>query len=133
MSEANLLLVLRFFEDRVQRNLETFLGFFDSEAEIDFSDLDRPYRRTSRGLEQIATLFREMNAPWQKVQFTATNAFSNGDHVVIDVERTAMMRPGGMGVTSRMSAAITARAGKIVSYKMFQDRADALRATGLTQ
>ena len=129
MSEANLLLVKSFFEARVHGDLEIYLSFFDSEAEIETSEV---YSRTVyRGLDEITRLFQESNAPWEDMRFQTANALSVGDRVVIDVTRTARARRGGYEVQSGGTAGITVRNGKILTYKLFQTRDAALEAAGL--
>jgi ketosteroid isomerase-like protein len=131
--EANILLAEEFFEDRTQTNPEEFVDSFDPEAEVDLSDLDEPYGRFYRGREQIEALFQEMTAGWWEIRFRATKPFASADNVVIDVERTAVLRPGGFGVSWLFTAALTFRSGKIVQFKLFRDRGDALAAAGISQ
>lgn len=130
MSEAKVLLAMRFFEDRSQNDLGAFLSFFDPDAEIDFSELDRPYGHLYRGREQIERLFHEMNDGWDGIRFQTSNPLAVEDQVVIDVQRTAS-RSGGVAVTSGLTAALTVRGARILTFKLFRDRADALIAAGL--
>lgn len=131
MSQTNLLIAKRFFEDRTQTDVERFLSFLDPGAEMDFSELDRPYGRVYRGPEEIRTLFHEITAPWQEVNFVTSDPVAGGDWVVIDVQRTAYS-PGGLTVFSSTTVGMRVCAGKIVCFKVFQQRDDALRAAGLS-
>ena len=133
MSETNLVLVKCFFEDRNQRDIQRYLGFFHRDAEIDSSELERPYAGIHRGHEQIESLFHVKNDPWQWVQYDTSGPLAVGDdRVIIDVRRTARVRPEGFGVWSAATAYITIQTGKIARYKLFPSRAQALRAAGVT-
>jgi hypothetical protein len=130
VSEANVLLAMRFFEDRSQNDLEAFLSFLDPNAEIDFSELDRPYGHLYRGREQIERLFHEMNDGWNEIRFQTSNPLAVEDKIVIDVQRIASLA-GGVAVTSGLTAALTMRGARILTFKLFRNRADALIAAGL--
>lgn len=131
-SEANIVLAECFFDGRARSDLQTYLSFFDPDAEVDSSRVVRPYSGVYRGREQIETLFREQKAPWRYVKYETANPVAAGDRVVIDVTRTTRAW-GGPSVLSALTAALTVRAGKIVSFKVFQKRADALTAAGMAE
>lgn len=133
MSEANVLLAEQFLEDRTQTDLGTFLSFLDDEAEIDFSELDRPYAHVYKGRDQIETLFREMTGPWREIRFITTNARSYGEDVVLDIERTAQSRESSFGVSSIVTGRLVVRNGKVAYWKLFNDRSDALAAAQLPE
>ena len=131
MPKTDPLLVKRCFEDRAQAELERFLSFVDDDAEMDFSELDRPYGRVFRGTEEIKTLYREMTDPWQELSFETSSAIAAGEWLVIDVARTASSA-AGLTVYSAVSVAVRLRDGYIVYLKVFQQRADALQVAGLS-
>lgn len=133
MSETNLAIAERFLEDSTQTNLERFLEFMDSDAEVDFSELDRPYGQVFRGRERIETLFHEMTGPWSEIHVATTKPIVHGENVVLDVERTARSRRGAFAVSSTLTARLTIRDGKITYLKLFEHRADALKAAGLSE
>lgn len=124
------MLAMRFFEDRSQNDLGMFLSFLDRDAEIDFSELDRPYGHIYKGREQIERLFHEMNDGWDEIRFQTSNPLAVEDRVVIDVRRT-VSRAGGVGVASDLTAALKMQGPHVVTFKLFRDRADALIAAGL--
>ncbi|HME02777.1 MAG TPA: nuclear transport factor 2 family protein [Solirubrobacteraceae bacterium] len=131
MSEANINLAKRFFDGSTRNDLQTYLSFLDPDAEIDASRVPRPYAGIYRGREQIEALFCEMHHPWKAVRYATANPLADGDHVVIDVLRTTTARGGDGGVWSALTAALTVRADRIASFKVFPTRDDALKAAGL--
>lgn len=131
-ADANIVLAKRFFEDRTQSDLERFLSFVAADAKVDFSELDRPYGRIYNGHGEIARLFGEMTAPWQEIQFKTRYILANDENIVLDVERTARSHATSFGVSSTLTARLVVRAGKIIYFRLFQHRLDALRAAGLS-
>ena len=131
MSDPKVLVATRFFENSSQTDLATFMSFMDPAAVIDFSELERPYAGIYRGREQIERLWHEMLDGWLDLQFQTSNPQAEGDHVVIDVQRTGRIAPARIGVTSELTAGLTIRGGAIVAFRLFQDRADALGAAGM--
>ncbi len=129
MPQENLDLVQRFFDAWSQSDLKAFLSFVDADAEFDYSELDRPYRGIYRGHEQIETFYHEASDPWREAQFEIEEPLAVGDHVVVGVTRTA--RAVGLEVQASATILITVREGKIVGFKPFPSRSDALRAAGL--
>ena len=122
-----MLLVERFFGDRAQGDLATFLSFLGNDAEADLTELDRPYAAVYTGREQLEMLFKQMAGPWREVRFTTTNPLADGDNVILDVERVAYS-DSSFGFSSTATVRVVVRAGKIVYWKLFLERADALTA-----
>ncbi len=127
-----MLLAQKFFEDRAQGDLATFLSFLDEDAQVDLTELDRPYAAVYTGHRQIEMLFKQMAGPWREVRFTTTKPVVDGENVILDVERIAY-GAGSFGVTSTATARVVVRGGKIVHWKLFRDRADALAAAEVWQ
>ena len=127
MPDQNVDVVERFFQ--AQGDLDTFLAFVDSDAEFDLSDLDRPYRGSYRGLEQIETLYHAMSDPGKETRYEIEESLGVGDRVVATV-RTTRSR-SGLEVQASGTVVITMDDGKIVCFKTFQSKADALAAVGL--
>ena len=125
------MLAKRFFDGSTRNDLQTYLSLLHPDAEIDASRVRRPYAGIYRGREQIEALFREMNHPWTAVHYATANPLAGGDRVVIDVRRTTTARGGDGGAWSTLTATLTVRAGRIVAFKVFPDRDDALKAAGL--
>ncbi len=112
--------------------MRVYLTFFGPDAEVDFSELERPYRGVYRGHEQIEGLYRALRDPWHEKQFELEDLLARDDRVVVTLTRTARALVGP-SVESRATAAITIDQEKIVSVKMFGSRSDALKAAGLCE
>jgi ketosteroid isomerase-like protein len=128
----NLNLVKRFFENRNQDDLETYLSFIAPDAEFDFSELERPYRGIYRGRERIEELYHYLRDPWQESELEIEEPVAIGDRVVVTVTRTVRAQRG-LEVRASATAHITLRDGKIAAFKVFPSRPDALRAAGLPE
>jgi ketosteroid isomerase-like protein len=124
--------VRRFFDASTQDDLKIYLTFFGPHAELDFSELERPYRGIYRGREQIESLYHQLRDPWHEKEFELRDLLASDDRVVVTLTRTARTAVGP-SVTSRATALITIRQAKIAAFKMFGSRSDALRAAGLSE
>jgi ketosteroid isomerase-like protein len=129
MPDQNVDLVERFFQ--AQGDLNTFLAFVGPDAEFDLSDLDRPYRGFYRGREQIEMLYHAMSDPWKETRFEIEETLGVGDRVVATVSTTRSR--SGLEVQASGTVVITMDDGKIVCFKSFQSKADALAAVGLEE
>ena len=74
-----------------------------------------------------------MTYGWSKIRYQTTDPLAAGNWVVIDVERAASAGVGAFSVTAKLTAGLVLRAGKIIRFKLYQDRAAALAAAGLSE
>ncbi len=122
----------RFFDAGTQYDPRIYLSFFAPDAEVDFSELDRPYRGIYRGTEQIERLYHYLRDPWHEKEFELEDLLASDDRVVVTLTRTARSLVGP-SLTSRATAVITVRHAKIATFKMFGSRSDALASAGLSE
>jgi len=131
-SERNAELVRRFFDADTQHDPKVYLSFFGPDAEVDFSELDRPYSGVYRGPEEIERLYHDLRDPWHEKEFEFEDLLTSDDRVVVTLTRTARSLAGPR-LTSRATAVITIRQARIAAFKMFGSRSDALEAAGLSE
>lgn len=127
--DTHLALVEGLFDAWGRDNLEEWLTFVDPDAEFDYTELDRPYSGVYRGRERIETFYHEASDRWRKAEFLINDPLVDGDLVVVDVTR--MASSPGLDVLASATILITVHAGKIVRFKPFRTRLDALTAAGL--
>jgi ketosteroid isomerase-like protein len=131
-SEQNVELVRRFFDAGTQYDPKIYLSFFGPDAEVDFSELDRPYRGVYRGPEEIERLYHDLRDPWHEKEFELEDVLASDDRVVVTLTRTARSL-AGPSLTSRATAMITVRQARITAFKMYGSRSEALKAAGLSE
>lgn len=131
IAQQNADLARRFFDASTQDDVRVYLTFFWPDAEVDFSELERPYRGVYRGHGQIENLYHTLRDPWHEKRFELEDLLSSDDRVVVTLTRTVRALVGPR-VESCATAAITIHQGKIAVFKMFASRSDALDAGGLS-
>ena len=140
MSEENVEIVRKAFaswgEDEESRT--AFLqaqgraGRIAPDAELDFSSM-YPDAPVLHGVEAWIGYFRSM--PWGgSVRLEPERFFDVDDErVLVFVRVTATGEGSGIPVEIRNAYELTIRAGALVRWKVYADRAAALEATGLTR
>jgi ketosteroid isomerase-like protein len=132
MSQENVEVVRRAIEAFNRGDLDGFARDADPEIEVDWS--------RSRGLE--AGVYRGDGAAQRFVK-TFFDAFEEvtvipeelievGDHVVI-ANRARLRGRDGIEVQARSGQVVTLRAGRIVRWTLYQEKAEALEAVGLRE
>ena len=107
-------------------------GRIAPDAELDFSSM-YPDAPVLHGLEAWLGYFRSM--PWGgSVKVEGEQFFDvDEERVLVFVRVTATGEGSGIPVEIRNAYVLTIRAGALVRWKVYADRAAALEATGLTQ
>jgi ketosteroid isomerase-like protein len=130
MSEQNIGTVHGQFEAWNRRDLKTWLAWFQPDAEIDWSRSRGPLKGVYR---------REHEAFWEAfwstfddIQLEVHDVKDVGSEVV--VPNTAHLRGReGIKVIARSNFVFTVENGQITRLRMFQERAEALEAAGLSE
>jgi ketosteroid isomerase-like protein len=106
-----------------------WLNLFDSDIEIDTSGVDMPGFGVFRGLDGIRQLFGRWIEEWEHYSWIHSNLSDVGEHVILDSEIHATGTSSGVEVVWTHSQTYTFRAGKVIRWCVFNDRASALAAT----
>ena len=131
MSQENVEVVRRNFEAWNRRDLTTWLASFRSDAEIDWSRSRAPFKGVYRGHGELEVFWDEFWSTFEDVQLETHDFTEVGSEVV--VPNTAHMRGRqGIEVTARSTFVWTVENGQITRFRMFQERAEALEAAGLS-
>ncbi len=133
MSEENVEIVRRFFEARNRRDIDAMLGCLHSDAEFDLTESRSPYRGTYRGHDQVRRVFQDIFEAWGELEMALEDPAELGDEVVVSVLVNVSGR--GSGARSRAQGAniVTVQDEKIVRFRLFQSRDEALEAAGLSE
>jgi len=132
MSQENVEVVRRHQEAWNRRNLSTWLASFRSDAEIDWSRARGPFKGVYRGYDGFEAFWEVFWGTFDDVQVETYGVAEAGSEVV--VSNTAHMRGReGIEVTARSTFVYTVENGQIIRFRMFQERAQALEAAGLSE
>jgi ketosteroid isomerase-like protein len=104
------------------------LDLLDPEIVWDVSALEIPDLGVFHGREGVVTFWLKWMAEWESWSYDADNFEEIGDNVVYDIALRGKSRRMGAEVEWRQSYLATLRAGKVVAYRAFANRAQALEA-----
>ena len=131
MSEASLDIVRRIYDGPLclDPDLLTALGeFANADTPFDFSDAypDGPVVPGVDGVRRIAAHW-----PWAGLHFDPERFLEvDADRVLVFIRATATGVGSGVPVERRTAHECTFRDGRLVRFKVYSEREDALRATG---
>jgi ketosteroid isomerase-like protein len=133
MSQENVDVVRRGIEAWNQRDLTTQLALYRSDAEIDWSRSRGLLKGVYRGHQGIQTRWNEFWSTFEEVQLE-THGFTPVGSSEVVVSNTAHLRGReGIEVIARSTFVYTVENGQITRLRMFQERAEALEAAGLSE
>jgi ketosteroid isomerase-like protein len=132
MSQENVEIVRRQLEAWNRRDLTTWLATFRSDAEIDWSRARAPFKGVYRGHGELEAFWDEFWSTFEEVQLETYGVTEVGSEVV--VPNTAHLRGRqGIEVVARSTFVFTVEHGLITRLRLFQERAEALEAAGLSE
>jgi ketosteroid isomerase-like protein len=132
MSEENVKIVRRSFEAWNRRDLRTWLAFFHSDAEVDWSRSRSPFKGVYRGHHGIETFWDVFWSTFEDVQLETHDFIQAGSEVV--APNTAHMRGReGIEVIARTALVFTVENGQIARLRLFDEHDEALEAVGLSE
>jgi len=113
-----------------RRDLDALLEPVAPDVEWDWSRSVGPDRGVYYGIGSVRRFLRTNWDHWQAIEMTPEAIVEAGDEVVVDV----LVRLRGredIEVEARGTHVQTWRAGRLVRYRLFQEREEALAAVGL--
>jgi ketosteroid isomerase-like protein len=132
MSEGNVEIVRRGVQAFNRRDLTQALALWSSDAEIDWSRSAGPLKGVYRGHAGLETFWDEFWSTFEAVELETHGFMQAGADVV--VPNTAHLRGReGIEVVARSTFVYTVESGQITRLRMFQERAEALEAAGLSE
>jgi ketosteroid isomerase-like protein len=132
MSEENVETVRRHIEAWNRRDLTTWLDMLRSDAEIDWSRAEGPFKGVYRGYDRLRVFWEVWWATFEDLQIETYDFAEAGAEVVVSNTAHARGREG-IAVTARSTFVFTVENGQITCWRMFQERAEALEAVGLRE
>ena len=132
MSQDSVETVRRHNEAWNRRDLTTWLALFHADAEIDWARSRGPLKGVYRSHSGLKTFWDEFGSTFEDVQVEMHGFTEAGSEVV--VPNTAHVRGReGIEVIARSAFVFTVENGQITRLRLFQERAEALKAAGLRE
>ena len=127
MSQDKIEMVERFFVARSRGDL-SYLEFIDPDAVFDLSESRATHQGVYRGHEEIRKQWESQREAWAVAELRPEEPVVIGDQVVVTVQITAQGRSSGVKLEGQGANVFTFKDGKIVRFKLFQTKDEALAA-----
>jgi ketosteroid isomerase-like protein len=127
MPDARIEIVERFFEARSSGD-RSYLDDIAPDAEFDYSESRSTHRGVYRGHQEIRRQWESQQEAWAETDLRPDEPVVVGDKVVVTVRITAEGRTSGVRLDGTGANVFTFKDGKIVHFKLFQTKAEALDA-----
>ena len=132
MSQENVEIVRAANDAFNRRDLTATLAFWSSDGEMDWSRANGPFRGVYRGHHELEAFRNEFWSTFEVVEVELHDFRQTGPYVL--ASNTARMRGReGVEVAARSTSVYTVENGQITRLRMFQERAEALEAAGLSE
>lgn len=130
MSQENLEVVRRAIDAFNRGDLDGFSREADPDIEVDWSRSRGLEAGVYRGDDAAQSFVRTFFDVFEEVTVMPEELIEVGDHVVI-ANRVRLRGRDGIEVQTRSGQVVTLRAGRIVRWTLYQEKAEALEAVGL--
>jgi ketosteroid isomerase-like protein len=132
MSQENVEVVRRAIDAFNQRDVDEMVRDWDSEIEADWSRSRGLTPGIYRGQEAVLGLWETFFEMFDRVTVYPDEFIECGEHVVVP-NRTHLRGRDHLKVEARSALVVTVRNGRIVMWRLCQERAEALQAVGLAE
>jgi ketosteroid isomerase-like protein len=132
MSQENVEIVRRAIDAFIHRDLDAAVRHNDSEVEVDFSRSMGLEAGIYRGHEDVRAFWSLFLDAFDRISVSVDEFIECGEHVVVP-NRTCFRGRGGIEVEAHSAYVVTFRNGRIIVWRLFQTRAEALKAAGLAE
>ena len=127
MSEENVDVARRAFEFEIY-------GRGEAAAIFDPNVVMNPVEEEAyHGLDAIRANFEQWSSAWDALEVTAEEVVDGGDRVLICAHHKGRGRGSGIEIDARFYEVYTLHRGKVVRVDEFAERAEALKAIGLSE
>jgi ketosteroid isomerase-like protein len=108
-----------------------FYELLDEDVELDARAIELPGAvALARGREVVERFTREFWGTWDDYRAEPTDFLAIGDEVVVDVSESGRGRGSGVPFARTHVQVWTFRDGRVVRWRLFVDKAEALAAAG---
>jgi ketosteroid isomerase-like protein len=134
MSQENVEVVRRILDAMNRRDVDAVVDSATEDVVMDWSNSRGLLGGVRQGRDQAREAFEEFLEPWESLRWEPEELIELGDDRVLTVSRL-QMRGRGSGVEVNASGASiwTIRNGKAAAIILYQSKAEALKAAGLSE
>jgi ketosteroid isomerase-like protein len=132
MSRENVEIVRKAIDAFVHRDLDAAVRDNDSDVEVDFSRSQGIEAGIYHGQEDVRAFWSRFLDAFDRISVSVDEFIECGEHVVVP-NRTCFWGREGIEVEAQSAYVVTFRNGRIVEWRLFQTRADGLKAVGLEE
>jgi ketosteroid isomerase-like protein len=134
MSQENVELVRGTIDSLNRRDLDRVLEAAHEDFEADWLNSIAPHSGVHRGRERARELFESFLEAWDEFRWEPQEIIDVDDARVVSVSRVRMRGLGsGVEVDATGASLWRITGGKVRSIKIYQSKADALEAVGLSE
>jgi ketosteroid isomerase-like protein len=133
MSEQNVRVVRGIYSALNRGDFDAALEAGHADVEHDWSRSVGPYQGIYRGREEIRRFWISFRDAVDELTFEVEDTIDAGEHVVALVRVHVRGRGSGVQVAARGPHVWTFRDGKVIRFRLFQEKAEALEAVGLQE
>jgi ketosteroid isomerase-like protein len=134
MSEENVEVVRAIVDAQRRRDWEAFPRLYDPEIEWeDVSGLWGDWG-TRRGFDDVRNAFVSWFEAFEQVEFRlGENFLDSGDDVIGTLRISGRGRGSGLPVNQTITLIFTVRGGRVTRVRAYRERAEALKAAGMSE
>src|SRR5688572_18120012 len=132
MSKENVDIVRRTIDAFNQRDVDEMVRDWDPEIEVDWSRSRGPEAGIYRGQEAALGLWTTFFEMFDRGTVSPDEFIECGQHVVVP-NRTHFRGRDHVTVQAQSAVVATFQHGRIVKWRLYQERAEALEAVGLSE
>ena len=125
-------IVRAFVEAFNARDMEALIELCDPEVEVDWSRSRGLEARIYHGSEAVQGFFNTFFETFDRITVSPDEFIECGEHVVVP-NRTHLRGRDRVKVEAQSALVVTVRNGRIVTWRLYQERAEALEAVGLSE
>jgi ketosteroid isomerase-like protein len=133
MSQENVEIVRRGFEAFAQGGPEAMVDFWDPAIELWLPSGLIQASGTYRGHAAVLVWMREWAEAWEEIHYTAEEFTEAGDMVLVGVLYDGRGKGSGVRIEGRFWYLFKLRDGKLLSWRLYPERAQALKAVWLEE
>jgi ketosteroid isomerase-like protein len=131
MSEENVEILRRALEAWNAADLDAILELYDPEIELDWSRSRGLEAGIYRGRQAVRGFWSSLFETFDRVAVFPHEFIESGEHVVVP-NRARFWGRDGVVVEAENVLVWTLRHGRIIRHRLYQERAEALEAVGLS-
>jgi uncharacterized protein len=133
MSEENIEIVKQFTRLFEEGDRDKWREFFDPDVIWDTSATEMPAAGVYHGHQGVERFFRDWLGTWTDYEIETREYIDAGDAVVIVYRQGGTGRGSGVKTERDFFAIYDLRGSKVVRYRMYESREEALEAAGLSE